>query len=410
VAPDHEYPSKLELRLTATDSGGLSSTAVVDLDPATVGLTFQSTPAGLTLTLNGASVVTPFSATVIVGSTNSVSASSPQTFGGTSYSFSNWSDGGAATHNLVAPASAATYTATYTAAPPPPPSTGLVAAYGFEEGAGTSVGDSSGTGNAGSVSGAAWTTAGKFGKALAFNGLNNFVSVADSNSLDLSTGMTLEAWVRPAALTGWTTVMLKERGTAGLAYSLYASDNTNKPPAGYINRGSDVGAAGTSALPLNAWSHLAVTYDGAALRLYVNAALATTRAITGAIPATANPLKIGGNAVWGEYFNGLIDEVRVYNRALAQSEVQTDMNAAVAGGAAAAASLSAAPAVAALRAAGAGGLTSASISSASDGVLEVDQGSRHRHRRHRHRLSLADAGAVRPHAHKAHHRPAGRAS
>jgi hypothetical protein len=156
--------------------------------------------------------------------------------------------------------------------------------------------------------------------------------------------VTLEAWVNPTSLADWRCVMLKERGTGGLAYSLYASDGANRPPSGYIYRARDVAAVGVSTLALNTWSHLAATYDGANLRLYVNGALAATTAITGNIAATANPLRIGGNAVWGEYFSGLIDEVRVYNRALTQAEVQTDMNTAVvAPPAAAAAMLMAAP-------------------------------------------------------------------
>jgi glucose/arabinose dehydrogenase/PKD repeat protein len=116
VAPDHEYPSYLELRLTATDSGGLTDTKSVRLDPKTVDLTFGSQPAGLQLTVGSSSGTTPFTRTVIAGSKNSVSAPSPQTLGGTTYGFSSWSDGGAQSHDIVAPEAAATYTATYTAA------------------------------------------------------------------------------------------------------------------------------------------------------------------------------------------------------------------------------------------------------------------------------------------------------
>jgi hypothetical protein len=75
-----------------------------------------------------------------------------------------------------------------------------------------------------------------------------------------------------------------------------------------------------------------MTYDGATLRLYVNGTQAATRAVTGTIQSGTNPLWIGGNQPYGEYFNGLIDEVRVYNRALAPGEIQTDMNGSVGGG------------------------------------------------------------------------------
>ena len=117
-APDHEYPSHLDLQLTATDAGGLAVTTTVSLDPITVVLTFQSTPSGLQLAVGGASSATPLTRTVIVGSTNSVSATTPQVLGGTTYEFSTWSDGGAQTHNIVAPAAPATYSATFVIAPP----------------------------------------------------------------------------------------------------------------------------------------------------------------------------------------------------------------------------------------------------------------------------------------------------
>jgi uncharacterized repeat protein (TIGR01451 family) len=122
-APDHDYPSFLELQLTATDSQNMSTTTSVSVQPKTVVLTFHSAPTGMTLAVGASSSQTPFSRTVIANSLNSVSAPTPQSLGGAGYDFSSWSDGGAATHNLTAPASSATYTATYTATagPPPPP-------------------------------------------------------------------------------------------------------------------------------------------------------------------------------------------------------------------------------------------------------------------------------------------------
>jgi glucose/arabinose dehydrogenase len=115
-APDHEYPSYLELSLTATDSGGLTDTRTIRLDPKTVALTFASNPSGLSLTLNAASTATPFTRTVILGSSNSISAPTPQTLGGLTYNFGSWSDGGARAHTVTA-TSSATYTATYQRAP-----------------------------------------------------------------------------------------------------------------------------------------------------------------------------------------------------------------------------------------------------------------------------------------------------
>jgi uncharacterized repeat protein (TIGR01451 family) len=113
AAPDHEYPSHLELRLTATDSSGNVGTASVLLQPRTVVLTFQSSPAGLQLAFNGGTAAAPFDRTVIIGSNNSVSAPTPQTLNGVSYGFVSWSDGGAQSHNITAGSSTTTYTATY---------------------------------------------------------------------------------------------------------------------------------------------------------------------------------------------------------------------------------------------------------------------------------------------------------
>jgi hypothetical protein len=112
-APDHEYPSHLELQLTAIDSGGTSATTSVAVQPKTVDLTFASAPSGLSLTVGSASGTAPFTRTVIVNSLNSISAPSPQTLNGTTYTFSSWSDGRPAAHDITAPASPATYTATY---------------------------------------------------------------------------------------------------------------------------------------------------------------------------------------------------------------------------------------------------------------------------------------------------------
>ena len=114
VAPDHEYPSYLVLTLTATDSGGLSGSTSVRLDPRTVTLTFTSNPSKAQLVVNGSPGTTTFTRTVIVGSTNSISAVTPQRVRGKTYVFSSWSDGLAQTHVIVAPASPATYSATFT--------------------------------------------------------------------------------------------------------------------------------------------------------------------------------------------------------------------------------------------------------------------------------------------------------
>jgi Concanavalin A-like lectin/glucanases superfamily len=83
--------------------------------------------------------------------------------------------------------------------------------------------------------------------------------------------------------------------------------------------------AGRSGTPVRVWSYVALTYDGATLRLFVNGTRVSSRAMTGTIQATANPLWFGGNHPYGEYFEGVIDEARVYNRALGEAEIRADM-------------------------------------------------------------------------------------
>ena len=206
---------------------------------------------------------------------------------------------------------------------------GLVSAYSFNEGTGTVVTDVSGNSNNGTISNGTWSASGRYGAALSFNGSSSRVDIPDSASLDLTTGMTMEAWVRPTTLSGWRTVLMKEQ-SAGLVYGLYANSDTNRPSAHiYISAESDT--RGTAQLAVNTWTHLAATYDGSVLRSYVNGVQASTRTIGGNILTSTSALRIGGNSIWGEYFAGLIDEVRIYNRALTAAEIQTDMNTAIGG-------------------------------------------------------------------------------
>jgi hypothetical protein len=202
---------------------------------------------------------------------------------------------------------------------------GLVAAYGFDEGAGATTTDESGFGNTGAIAGATWTTDGRYGGALSFDGVNDWVTINDTAALDLTTGMTLEAWVLPSTLSGWRTVLLKER-SGGLVYSLYTSGDGTRP-SGYVATPGEVGVVGPSSVSTTTWTHLAVTYDGATLRLFVNGAQVATRTLTAPIAASTGALRIGGNSVWTEFFRGRIDEVRIYNRALTAAEIQADMSA-----------------------------------------------------------------------------------
>jgi hypothetical protein len=114
TGPDHEYPSYLELLLTATDPiNGLSATTSVQLYPQTVALTFHSSPLGASLSVDGFTGATPFAYSVIVGSNNSVSAPAQQALNHRAYVYTSWSDGGAQTHTVLAGNTPTTYNAVY---------------------------------------------------------------------------------------------------------------------------------------------------------------------------------------------------------------------------------------------------------------------------------------------------------
>jgi glucose/arabinose dehydrogenase len=101
------------IQLTVQDSAGLTTVTTRDITPRTSVITLQTNPAGLQVTLDGQPVVTPASVTSVVGITRTLGAVSPQTFGGNNYTWSSWSDGGAATHNVDTPATNTTYSASY---------------------------------------------------------------------------------------------------------------------------------------------------------------------------------------------------------------------------------------------------------------------------------------------------------
>jgi hypothetical protein len=205
----------------------------------------------------------------------------------------------------------------------------LVAAYGFDEDAGSTVKDASGKGNHGEIQGAQRTTQGRFGKALLFDGVNDWVTVPDSDSLDLDTGMTIEAWVYPTTtLSSWRDVVTKEQ-SGGAVYYLAANTDSNKPANGVYIGAEQILYAGDRLEP-NKWTHVAATYDGATQRLYVDGTEVGSQPMSGPIQHSNGVLRIGGSSIWGEHFPGYIDEVRIYDRALTGDEIRGDMSTALA--------------------------------------------------------------------------------
>jgi hypothetical protein len=143
--------------------------------------------------------------------------------------------------------------------------------------------------------------------------------------------MTLEAWIYPTAATNyWATVLLKE-APPGLHLAYHLQEDPSSLPISYVETTVTglAGVTGSQPIPLNTWTHMASTYNGTTLSLYVNGVFVASQPVSGNIQPSTGPLRIGGNSIWGEYFAGRIDNMRIYNRPLSQAEIQTDMNSAV---------------------------------------------------------------------------------
>jgi glucose/arabinose dehydrogenase len=119
IAPDHEYPSRIELRLTATDSRGLSATRAIQIYPTPADLTIVSNPAGVNLGAGPLTQPGPFSFTAIEGSTLTLSAPVTAVVAGRTYTWQGWSDGGARVHTVTAGGPVDEYTAVYSTDEPP---------------------------------------------------------------------------------------------------------------------------------------------------------------------------------------------------------------------------------------------------------------------------------------------------
>jgi len=328
---DFESNTRYRITLTVTDSNGLTDTKSVIIWPEKVDLSFSSAPSGATLYVDGIARSTPFTFADLIGFTHTVEARD-QAVGGTNYTFASWSDGGAQTHTITVPATSQSYAATFQATQGP---TGLMAAWGFSEGVGATTADSSGNNNLATLLNSPAWTAGPLGhgNALSFDGTNDNLSVPNSTSLNVSgNALTLSMWVKPTAATGDHAVIGKFWNTGMTApYYQYGLElqGGNTVPVFHIGTAGDVLAASMgSALSTAAWSHLAIVFNGSQAQFYVNGGLVTTRPLSATITARPNIMRLGADAQPGQYYKGLLDDVRVYNRSLSAAEVQSDMNSA----------------------------------------------------------------------------------
>jgi hypothetical protein len=204
---------------------------------------------------------------------------------------------------------------------------GLVARWTFEEKSGTTAADSTGNQNHGTLRDGALFTAGKGGGGLALDGDAAYVRVAPSPSiLSITEQFTVCAWVqRKADQTGWRFVLTKPKLPLSNE-ELWLGFFDNRPSLGVEIPSGEKELLGPSALPLNQWIHLAGTYDGKALKIFVNGSMQAEQAYAGPIKLSSQPLSIGAriNVATeraGYALCGQLDEVRLYNRALSPQEI-----------------------------------------------------------------------------------------
>jgi chitodextrinase len=219
------------------------------------------------------------------------------------------------------------------------PSGSLVAAYAFSEGSGATTADASGNNNTGILNGTSWTAAGQAGNALSFNGSSAFVNLGNGAALQLTGSMTVSAWIKASAFPVDDAAVVSKRTLNGnIGFQLDTSVDSGPRTIGFkltSATGALMARYGASALQLNQWYYVTGVYDAAArtLNVYLNGAQ-DNGALRGTVSATQqnSPLNVnvgrrsGGP---GFEFNGTIDEVRIYNRALSAAEIQVDMQSAV---------------------------------------------------------------------------------
>lgn len=200
-----------------------------------------------------------------------------------------------------------------------------VAHWKMDENTGVRAYDASGNGNNGTVSGAAWTQ-GKNGPALTFDGTNDYVDCGNGSSLNISNAITIEAWIKPVGAGVGTYSGILGRGLSN-SWGIF-SDKT--PGALYFrlynNSGTYQQVSKDNVFTLGNWIHVVAVYDGALLKTYANGNFLNSISQTGTIQTTENVLQIGDITDRDYPFNGLIDDVRIYNYVRTPAQIAWDYN------------------------------------------------------------------------------------
>ncbi len=202
----------------------------------------------------------------------------------------------------------------------------MVLALSFDDLVGNTARDSSFYGIDAKVNGPKLVD-GKFGKALEFNGEKDFVQVPDNPNLLLLDGGTLMVWAYIKTTSGhasWPRIMIKSNTNGGTNGYDFLFDRAN----GYAVRFCIGGACNSyTPVPTDSWHHIAVTFDGKEINVYVDGSKTGNLAQPGpAINTTGSPLNIGNGVATDRPFQGIYDEIRIFNRALKQDEIKYQMN------------------------------------------------------------------------------------
>lgn len=205
-------------------------------------------------------------------------------------------------------------------------STGLAGYWKFDEGSAANAADSSGNANNGVLtnmnSSADWV-AGKLGSALNFDGEDDYISISGSPSLNITNAITVAMWIKPAVSSlnfhsGWNFFIYHRNP---LKYEIGYSDVDGPHFKPYNDAG--IGFDFSAVVPLSAgiWYHVAMVRTNTILSIYINGMLSASRNdFTGNLRSTSDELRIGGDGGSGG-FQGVIDDVRIYSRALTPQEI-----------------------------------------------------------------------------------------
>ena len=202
--------------------------------------------------------------------------------------------------------------------------------YLFDEEVNDEATDLSEFENHGEITDAEWTEDGKIGGALVFDGASSLIEVPHHDSLSPGgDALTVEAWFKPTIFPGGHPPIARK---GSVAESGWGFDTPGGKIRGFVYTapGAAAVAEGTTQMTLDAWHHVAMVYDGAEIRIYLDGELEGDVAREGDINENEASVWIGKKANESVWLNGTLDELRILNIALSQEQIQEDMEEGIA--------------------------------------------------------------------------------